>query len=98
MVAHCGGTLFTCAACCARDWLTGATTDYLVIGSDSGKIIILEWNSEANTWRKVHDETFGKTGVRRICPGQFLAVDPKGRAVIIGERRCMHLLHNDGVW
>ena len=34
---------------------------------------------------QVHQETFGKSGCRRIVPGQFLAVDPKGRAVMIGK-------------
>jgi splicing factor 3B subunit 3 len=71
--------------CSCRAFPPGASTDYLVIGSDSGKIIILEWHVDTNTWRKVHDETFGKTGCRRICPGQYLAVDPKGRAVVIGN-------------
>ena len=33
----------------------------------------------------MHQETFGKSGCRRIVPGQYLAVDPKGRAVMIGE-------------
>lgn len=36
-------------------------------------------------WLQVHQETFGKSGCRRIVPGQYLAVDPKGRAVMIGE-------------
>lgn len=36
-------------------------------------------------FERVHQETFGKTGCRRIVPGQFLAVDPKGRAILIGE-------------
>lgn len=63
----------------------GATTDYLVIGSDSGKIVIVEWNAASNTWKRVHEETFGRTGCRRIVPGQYLAVDPKGRAVLIGD-------------
>ena len=65
--------------------LAGALTDYLVIGSDSGKIVIVEWHAASNTWRRVHEETFGRTGVRRIVPGQFLAADPKGRAIIIGK-------------
>lgn len=30
-------------------------------------------------------ETFGKSGSRRIVPGQYLAIDPKGRAVMIGR-------------
>ena len=69
--------------------LAGASTDYLVIGSDSGKIVILEWVNDSNNWKRVHEETFGKTGCRRICPGQFLAVDPKGRAIIIGAWLCV---------
>ena len=32
---------------------------------------------------QVHQETFGKSGCRRIVPGQYLACDPKGRAVMI---------------
>jgi splicing factor 3B subunit 3 len=34
---------------------------------------------------KVHQETFGKSGCRRIVPGQYLATDPKGRAVMISK-------------
>lgn len=34
---------------------------------------------------QVHQETFGKSGCRRIVPGQFLAIDPKGRAVMVGK-------------
>ena len=33
----------------------------------------------------MHQETFGKSGCRRIVPGQFLACDPKGRALMIGS-------------
>lgn len=59
-------------------------SDYMVIGSDSGRIVILEYNPSKNMLEKVHQETFGKSGCRRIVPGQYLAVDPKGRAVMIG--------------
>ena len=58
--------------------------DYIVVGSDSGRIVILEYHSSKNMFEKIHQETFGKSGCRRIVPGQFLAVDPKGRAVMIG--------------
>jgi splicing factor 3B subunit 3 len=30
-------------------------------------------------------ETFGKSGIRRVIPGQYLAVDPKGRACMIAS-------------
>lgn len=61
--------------------------DYIVVGSDSGRIVILEYHPSKNMFEKIHQETFGKSGCRRIVPGQFLAVDPKGRAVMIGMRK-----------
>jgi hypothetical protein len=60
-------------------------SDYVVVGSDSGRIVILEYISTKNIFEKVHQETFGKSGCRRIVPGQYLAIDPKGRAVMIGN-------------
>ena len=60
--------------------------DYVVVGSDSGRITILEYNSTKNQFERIHMETFGKSGCRRIVPGQYLAIDPKGRAVMIGKR------------
>jgi splicing factor 3B subunit 3 len=33
----------------------------------------------------VHLETFGKSGVRRVIPGQYLAADPKGRAAMVAS-------------
>ena len=63
--------------------LTGGSKDYLVLGSDSRRIVILEYVPKQNSFVKVHQETFGRSGNRRIVPGQYLATDPKGRAVLI---------------
>lgn len=41
---------------------------------------------------QVHQETFGKSGCRRIVPGQYLAIEPKGRAVMIGKQTFYLLL------
>ena len=41
----------------------------------------------------MHQETFGKSGCRRIVPGQYLAVDPKGRAIMIGKLLFVCRLH-----
>ena len=60
------------------------SSDYIVVGSDSGRIVILEYLPQKNVFDKAHQETFGKSGCRRIVPGQYLAIDPKGRAVMIG--------------
>ncbi|KAL4657067.1 splicing factor 3B subunit 3 [Arapaima gigas] len=78
--------------------LTGGTKDYIVVGSDSGRIVILEYQPSKNMFEKVHQETFGKSGCRRIVPGQFLAVDPKGRAVMIGaieKQKLVYILNRD---
>ena len=47
---------------------------------------------------KLHQETFGKSGARRIVPGQYLATDPKGRAVMIGaleKAKLVYILNRD---
>jgi len=78
--------------------LTGATKDYLIVGSDSGRIVILEYNADKNRFDKVHQETFGKSGCRRIVPGQYLAADPRGRAVMIGsveKQKLVYILNRD---
>jgi splicing factor 3B subunit 3 len=40
--------------------LYGSSRDYIIVGSDSGRIVILEFNAEKNIFVKVHQETFGK--------------------------------------
>lgn len=55
-----------------------------MVGTDSGRIVILEYNATKNTFEKVHQETYGKSGCRRIVPGQYIATDPRGRAVMLG--------------
>ena len=60
-------------------------SDYLAVGSDSGRIVILEYLPAKNCFSRIHQETFGKSGCRRIVPGQYLAADPKGRAIMVGK-------------
>jgi splicing factor 3B subunit 3 len=57
----------------------------MIVGSDSGRITILEYVPAQNRFNRIHLETFGKSGVRRVIPGQYLAVDPKGRACMIAS-------------
>ncbi|PIA41588.1 hypothetical protein AQUCO_02200198v1 [Aquilegia coerulea] len=78
--------------------LTGSQKDYIVVGSDSGRIVILEYNKEKNVFDQIHQETFGKSGCRRIVPGQYIAVDPKGRAVMIAaceKQKLVYVLNRD---
>ena len=78
--------------------LTGGNRDYIVVGSDSGKIVILEFSADKQSFERVHAETYGKTGVRRIVPGQYVAADPRGRAVMIGaveKQKLVYILNRD---
>ncbi len=60
-------------------------SDYIIITSDSGRITIVEFVPAQNKFNRLHLETFGKSGVRRVIPGQYLAVDPKGRACLVAS-------------
>ena len=78
--------------------LTGANTDFLIVGSDSGRIVILRYDKARAAFVKVHQETFGKSGCRRIVPGQMLATDPKGRACMIAaveKQKFVYILNRD---
>ncbi|WFD42592.1 pre-mRNA-splicing factor rse1 [Malassezia psittaci] len=78
--------------------ISGGTKDHLVLGSDSGRIVILEYNAKELRFDKVHQETFGRSGNRRVVPGQYLASDPKGRAVLIGaveKAKLIYVLNRD---
>lgn len=55
------------------------------MASDSGRIAIIEYLPAQNKLSRIHLETFGKSGVRRVVPGQYLAADPKGRACLIAS-------------
>jgi len=91
-------TVFGVIRCMASFRLVGGTRDYLVIGSDSGRISILQFNTQQSAWVKVHEETFGKSGVRRLVPGEYVAVDPRGRAVLIAaieKQKLVYVLNRD---
>ncbi|KAI5479642.1 splicing factor 3B subunit 3 [Pseudohyphozyma bogoriensis] len=78
--------------------LTGGTKDYIIIGSDSGRIVVLEYDPAANALNKLHQETYGRSGARRIIPGQYICADPKGRAVMIGameKSKLVYILNRD---
>lgn len=65
--------------------LAGSIKDYIILATDSGRIAIVEYLPSENRFSRVHLETFGKSGVRRVVPGQYLAADPKGRACLIAS-------------
>lgn len=46
---------------------------------------MLEYLSVPNRFSRLHLATFGRSGVRRVVPGQYLAADPKGRACLVAS-------------
>jgi splicing factor 3B subunit 3 len=50
-------------------------------------------------FKTVHFETFGKSGIRRVVPGEYLAADPKGRAIMIAsteKNKLVYILTRSG--
>lgn len=72
----------------------GASRDYLMIGSDSGRLIAIEYDNVRGCFQKILQETFGRSGCRRVVPGQYVAVDPKGRVVMVAALEKQKLVYN----
>lgn len=90
--------VFGCIRAIAPFRIMGAQTDYIIVGSDSGRIVLLQYDKERNAFKKVHQETYGKSGCRRLVPGQFVTVDPKGRACMIAsveKSKFVYILNRD---
>ncbi|KAF1952130.1 pre-mRNA-splicing factor rse1 [Byssothecium circinans] len=83
----------------AKFRLAGATKDHIVITTDSGRLVTYEYLPDEQQFKTVHFETFGKSGIRRVVPGEYLAVDPKGRAIMIAsteKNKLVYILTRSG--
>lgn len=83
----------------AKFRITGGTKDFIVITTDSGRLVTYEYLPEEQNFKTVHFETFGKSGVRRVVPGEYLAADPKGRAIMIAsieKNKLVYILTRSG--
>jgi splicing factor 3B subunit 3 len=67
--------------------LSGHHRDLIIVSSDSGRLAFLKFVSKGTEYalERLSCETYGKFGIRRSIPGQYLAVDPEGRAVMISS-------------
>lgn len=63
--------------------LVGSHKDYVVITSDSGKLVILEFDTEKLQFIPLFQEPHSKNGLRRTSPGEYICVDPHNRAILI---------------
>lgn len=74
----------------------GEKRDVVGVASDSGALAVLDFCD--GRCQIVHCRDFGKTGCRRSTPGQYIAADPKGRAVMIAaveKRKLVYVLNRD---
>lgn len=46
---------------------------------------MFEYEAERNRLKRIHMESFGKSGIRRTIPGQYLASDPRGRCLMMAS-------------
>jgi splicing factor 3B subunit 3 len=61
--------------------------------------VTYEYDPEGQQFKTVHFETFGKSGIRRVVPGEYLATDPKGRAIMIAsteKNKLVYILTRSG--
>jgi len=83
----------------AKFRIAGGTKDHIVITTDSGRLVTYEYLSEEKTFKTVHFETYGKSGIRRVVPGEYLAADPKGRAIMLAsteKNKLVYILTRSG--
>lgn len=74
----------------------GEEQDYLAVTSDAGTVSLLDLCKQYPT--TVAMDSFGKTGIRRAVPGQYLAADPKGRALLVSaveKRQLVYVVTHD---
>ena len=71
----------------------------IAISTDSGRLVTFEYESDPQHFKTIHYETFGKSGIRRVVPGEYLAVDPKGRAIMVAspeKNKLVYILTRSG--
>ncbi|KAG7191974.1 pre-mRNA-splicing factor rse1 [Scheffersomyces spartinae] len=71
--------------CIDKIRLAGATKDLLVITSDSGKLVVAEYDNELQRFHPRVQEPHSKSFLRRNTPGEYLAIDPENRALMIAS-------------
>jgi len=84
--------------CCAAVRFPGEKRDVLAVTADGGALSVLDFLD--GQCKIVHCVVFGKTGCRRSTPGQYVAADPKGRALMVSaieKRKLVYVLNRDAV-
>lgn len=63
--------------------IAGAAKDCVFVSSDAGRVAVLEYKPEQRQFVRIQLESFGRSGIRRVVAGEYVAADPKGRAVMV---------------
>lgn len=71
----------------------GSQKDFLAIASDSGKMVVAEYNPDKEQFVPVVQEPHSKNGVTRLNPGAYLCVDPNNRALMVSAIQKNKLLY-----
>ena len=70
------------------------------MGTDSGAITLFSFEGKSGNFAmvQVQCEKFGKTGVRRVVPGQYVTAEPKGRAIMVAaveKQKLVYVMNRD---
>ncbi|XP_039301281.1 splicing factor 3B subunit 3-like [Nilaparvata lugens] len=57
--------------------LTGGTQDYIIVGSDSGRIVILKYDGAKNVLEKVHQRLSARAVAVALCPASTWPSTPR---------------------
>lgn len=90
--------IFGIIRCVANFKIAGSGKDYLAMTSDSGNLSILELDLPNEKFIALFNEPYHKSGIRRLSPGQELAVDSKGRAILataLERNKLCYVLNRD---
>lgn len=68
----------------AKIRLSGTQRDLLVVTADSGVLSVLQLDIKAMRFVPVAQEPHSKSALRRLTPGEYLCVEPRGRAMLVG--------------
>lgn len=78
--------------------IAGSGKDFLAVTSDSGNLSILELDLPNGQFKALFNEPYHKSGIRRLSPGQELAVDSKGGAILataVEKNKLCYVLNRD---
>ncbi|ONH67726.1 Pre-mRNA-splicing factor rse1 [Cyberlindnera fabianii] len=78
--------------------IAGSGKDYLAVTSDAGNFTVLELDLPNNRFITLFNEPYHKSGIRRLSPGNEIAVDPNGRAVLLSaveRNKLVYVMNRD---